>query len=185
MRRRCSSPACTIRAREARNSATVARSSASSRSFSKVSAAAAPTVCTSSCSSARPASWTIAATRRPSCSIAGGDLSLRCRIDPHRPSVGVHVRALARHPIGELQGVVSERRRERAAQGAATAAATKLADERVDRLGLVRTGIGAGRAETRTEDRRWTRRGPGSARQRTCSTRRPVRRSATSSRARR
>ena len=66
MRRRAASALSTMRAREARSSCTLARSSASRRSFSSASAAAPPTARTSSGSSASEASWTSIATGRPS-----------------------------------------------------------------------------------------------------------------------
>src|SRR6185437_1401681 len=70
----------------------------------------------------------------------GGDLSLRWRIDLHRLTFGVYESAVARHPVGELQGVVTERCRERVAQDAPTSASAKLADQGIDRLRLVKPG---------------------------------------------
>ena len=66
-----------------------------------------------------------------------GDLSLRRRIDPHRPADGIDVRILVRDPVRELQARVAERFPQSVAQrAAAAAAAAQPGDEHADRLGL-------------------------------------------------
>ena len=129
-------PAVTIRAREARSSSTCARNSASSRSFSSVSAAVAPTARTRSRSSARSASWTIAADPPTFVLDDGRDLSLRRRVHLHWPARGVDVCIAIRHPIGELHLWVSKSLSEGIAQRSSTHPAAKPGDQRVDRLGL-------------------------------------------------
>ena len=67
-------------------------------------------------------------------------LPRRRGIDPNRLTGGVHVGVLARYPIGELQGRVSERVRERVAQRSAATTLTELGQERADRVGFAEPG---------------------------------------------
>ena len=99
--------------REARTSASWARSSACRRAFSSARPAAAPTAWTSSGSSSSDGSWTSAARRFPSCS---STVTARPgSASGTSASVGVDVALLLGEPEGELERGVAERARDRVA----------------------------------------------------------------------
>ena len=119
-RRRSAVPASTIRARDDRSSSTRARSCASRRSFSIARPAAVATLATSSGSSQRTRSWTIAPTRLPSWSTevqerAGSAGSGRRGGAAERVDPGL----LVVEPVEDPQRAVAERAREQGPQPAA------------------------------------------------------------------
>ena len=126
MRRRSASVAATIRALDARTSASCERTSAASRSFSSTSPAVARTDSTSAGSSSNAGSWTSAATSSP-CGGHQRDRPIRALRELERPAGSVDVAAVV-ESIRNVEGRVAEDPGEALAQ-AGRALCPQLDDE--------------------------------------------------------
>ena len=142
MRRRSASVAATIRPRDARTSASCARTSAARRSFSSTSPAVARTDSTSAGSSSSAGSWTSAATSSP-CAVT----SVIARSGPcgqlERPTGGVDVAAVV-EAIRDLERRVAECPGEPLAQ-----AGRSLGSQLDDEVGRLAVGAAATRRSRR------------------------------------